>query len=532
MKELQHRDDVELSVMKVLQKHLDPTIGFDDVISYANYEINPGSYSSRELFMRDYIYVSFLRKWKGFKNKDINPEWTAFNTWTKSERKCFSTNRRLYSESSSGIYSLAPNVIYDVQRKIAQILGPLDIDKISELCRFGNGATYDLRRGCTHAEKSCRPTVTFDAIPWLCHVLKGDDYMASLVGPFSDLKIVEANRMVMVPKSVKTHRPIAAEPTLNSFIQQGIGRYIRMRLIRFGVNLDDQTINQDYAARAQFDGLSTIDLSSASDTLCINLVKLLLPREWFELLDDVRCKFTEYKGKRFLLSKFSSMGNAYTFELESLIFYTLIQSICNGDVSSVYGDDLIVRDCDFKSTVEILTWAGFTINDGKSFSGGSRFYESCGKHYFDGKEVTPCYQKDVCQKPHDYVRLHNRLIRAGIRLDYREGFRDAAKLVYDNCRRLFGQRSPGVGPMVEYDEYFIKENYVWASPIADRVRVRSAVTITSTERCKEDWQHVAYFARKLRNPGFLNPDRDGQASDSRGSKLLVVEKYHWRSATQ
>jgi hypothetical protein len=517
--------------MNVLQMQLAPSIQFDNVVDYVNYDIEPSVYSSKEQFTRDYAFVSFLRKWKGFKIKDINPEFAAFSTWMKSEKQCFSTNRRLYTETTTGSYSVAPSLITSAQRKIAQILGPLDFEKIAELCRFGNGATYDLRRGSTHAEKSRRPSVTFDAIPWVCRALTGDDYLGSLVGPLNELTLVEANRMVMVPKSAKTHRPIAAEPTLNSYVQQGFGRYIRQRLKRYGVDLDDQTINQDLASLAQVWGLTTLDLSSASDTLCANLVKLLLPPEWFEALDDLRCKFTEYKGKRFLLSKFSSMGNAYTFELESLIFYALVQSACSAGVSSVYGDDIIVCDCDYRSTLEILTWAGFTVNATKSFSEGSNFYESCGKHFFNSQEVTPCYQKDVCTRPHDFVRLHNRLVRAGLRLDLRKEFGAAAKHVLDECRKRFGQRCPGIGPLVEYDEYFIKEGFVWDSPYADRLRIRSAVTIPSTETCKEEWQHFAYFGRKLRNPGFLSPDRKGQAADNSGSKLLVIEKYHWRSAT-
>jgi hypothetical protein len=531
MKSLQHRDDVELSAMRVLRTRLSPSISFDNVLDYVNYDINPNTYSSREQFTKDYAYVSFLRKWKGLKAIGVNPEFSAFDTWMKSEKQCFSTNRRLHSEASTGSYSVAPNIILDVQRKISQILGPLNFDKIAELCRFGNGATFDLRRGSTHAEKSRRPSVTFDAIPWVCRSLAGDDYLGSLVGPLSDLKIVSANRMVMVPKTAKTHRPIAAEPTLNGYVQQGFGRYIRMRLKRFGVDLDDQTINQDLASSAQADGLSTIDLSSASDTLCVNLVKLLLPREWFEALDDLRCKFTEYKGLRFMLSKFSSMGNAFTFELESMIFHALISVVCTTDVSSVYGDDMIVSNCDYGSTLEILTWAGFTVNEHKSFSVGSRFYESCGMHVFDGEEVTPCYQKDVCRGPHDFVRLHNRLVRAGIRLNLRDEFNAAASVVRDRSHRQFGSKSPGVGPAVEYDEYFIKESYFWIDQTVDRVRVRSAVTIPSTRGCEEDWQHMAYCGRKLRSPEFLSPNPNGSCSDSLGPKLFVTEKYHWRSAT-
>jgi len=531
MKRKQRSASVELSVMKVLLTQLQPSVVPTTVVDYVNFDLKPNTYNSLDQFKRDYVYASFLRKWKGFRVREINPERAALDSWLKAEKLCFQTNKRLELESTTGCYSVAPSVIVTAQRKIAQILGRLDRERITELCRFGNGATYDLRRGATHAEKSCRPSVTLEAIPWVCIALTGDPYLQELVGSFSDLRVVRANRMVMVPKTAKTHRPIAAEPTLNSYIQQGIGRYIRMRLKRFGVDLDDQTINQDLARIAKSWGLATLDLSSASDTLCTNLVKLLLPPEWYEALDEARCRFTEYGGKTFMNSKFSSMGNAFTFELESMIFYALVSSCGVGGVFSVYGDDIIVHDCDYRHTVEVLQWAGFKINDDKSFSSGSRFYESCGKHYFDSTEVTPCYQKDVCTRPHDYVRLYNRLVRAGIRLDLRKEFNAAARVVLDECRALFGRDSPGIGPMVEYDEYFIKENYSWLSDQEDRVRIRSAVTVAKIRKDLSDNHHIAYYGRKLRNASFLNPADDGQVSEAGASKLIVIDKYHWRSAT-
>jgi hypothetical protein len=525
----QRLEGVEIRVIESLQRSLVPTVVFKDWETYVNHDLNPAEYSSVEQFKRDFAFVSLLRKWSGF-DIGINREWAAFTTWSKAEKRCFQTNRRIEHESSTGSYSVAPSLISEVQRKIARILGPLVPERISELCRFGNGATFDLRRGSTHAEKSCRPSVTFDAIPWACHVLAHDSYLGSLVGPLSDLKIVEANRMVMVPKSAKTDRPIAAEPTLNSYIQQGFGRYIRRRLKLAGVDLNDQTINQDLASRAQTEGFATIDLSSASDTLCTNLVKLLLPREWFEALDSVRCKHTLYKGRRFLLSKFSSMGNAYTFELESLIFHSLISSVCTG-VTSVYGDDLIVPAADYDTVLALLDWAGFIPNASKSFGSGSRFYESCGRHYFDGVDVTPCYQKDVCRTAHDLVRFANRLVRAGLRLGLISEFTAAAKIVRDEARRIYGSKCPGVGPLVEYDEYFVKPDYVWQNDLVDRFQVMSA-TVSSPLRFPSDENvHLAYYARKLRCFGFQNPSSDGRVSEALEPKLRLRLKYHWRSAS-
>jgi len=518
--------------MSVLRTQLRPSFGTTSDLAYAKSDLDPKVYSSVNQFKRDYVVFSFLRKWKGL-DTGINLERTALNAWLEAEQQCFRTNRRLNTEASMGSYSIAPSAIVAAQRKIASVLGTWDSEKIVELCRFGNGATADLRRGSTHAEKYVRPSVTMDALPYVIAVMNGDSYMQELVGGFNDLKIVNANRMVMVPKNSKTHRSIAAEPTLNSFVQQGVGRYIRHRLKKFGVDLDDQTINQDLASQALTRGLSTLDLSMASDTLCTSLVKLLLPSDWFEALDNLRSPATMYGKRRFLLSKFSSMGNAFTFELESLIFYALLSAVCEGDVISVYGDDLVVNHSDYGRVSEILKWAGFNVNYDKSFTEGSRFYESCGKHYFDNEEVTPCYQKDVCRRPVDYVHLHNRLVRAGIRLNLRDEFRAAANVVLDECRQRFGRKSPDVGPVVEYDEYFISESFEWGSDIrVDRVRLRSVVGSNLLDYPDDgSFHHSAYFGRKLRSPSFLNPCSKGHVSETGSQAFFTKKKAHWRSST-
>lgn len=521
---------VERLVMASLRKHLRPTFAETDDLAYANASLDAKGYTSAELFKRDYLVYSFLRKWKGLKT-GLDLDTTAFNAWLHAEHQCYRTNMRLNTEASTGSYSVAPSLIVKAQRKVASVLGSYETSKIDRLCRFGNGATFDLRRGSTHVKKYQRPTITFDAIPLACEVLSRDPYIQGLVGGFNDVKVVNHNRMVMVPKNSKTHRSIAAEPTLNSYIQQGFGRYIRLRLKSFGVDLDDQTINQDLAKNALSRGLSTIDLSMASDTLCTSLVKLLLPDDWYEALNFCRSPKTMYKGKSYLLNKFSSMGNAYTFELESLIFFSLISSVCDNEVVSVYGDDLIVANKYFRPVVEILQWAGFNVNHDKSFTEGSLLYESCGVHFFDGQDVTPCYQKDVCRGISDFVHLHNRLVRAGIRLNLREELQESVQLVRDYCRQSFGSRCPDIGPLTEYDEYFCDESFVWPSLQSDRVRLKSIFVRSRFVTYDEEHPaQIAYFGRKLRTPSFLNVNPLGYVSDTTGQVFILSNKEHWRSS--
>lgn len=521
LRTLQQAVPVEILVRDLLKNALGPTRANDD---YLSVEVNPREYGSLEAFKKDYTYYTLLRKWKGWKG--VDPTQGALNAWLKAELQCYRTNKGL-GNSYNGIPITA---IVAAQDLIYRVLGPLDHCRIAELCRFGSGAAFSHKRGTTWAQKTITPCTSLNNIANLCRVAVYDDDLARFTGEMRHFRISDANRMCLVPKDAKAHRPIAAEPSLNGYVQQGIGRYLRGRLKLFGVDLDDQTVNQDRAAVALTCRLATIDLSSASDTLCSDLVRLLLPREWWEFLSNSRCLFTTYGGSRYYLEKFSSMGNAYTFELESLIFYALGRAVSTG-VTTVYGDDIVCSQEDYEPVTQVLGSAGFLINHSKSFTEGSLFFESCGAQFFDNQVVTPVYQKDVCRTPHDYVHFHNRLIRGGVRLKLDALF-DAADLVRTVAKSVFKKKCPGVGPVVEYDEYFIKPGYRWAQPYDDRVKITSAVVRTSVFSYRDDhYAQEIYLSRKLRLPGYLNPDPKGRVSDSLKAKLVIADKYHWRSSS-
>jgi hypothetical protein len=228
-------------------------------------------------------------------------------------------------------------------------------------------------------------------------------------------KIVDTCRVTTVPKDAKTDRTIAIEPTGNLFLQKGIGGYFRDCLKRVGVDLNDQGVNQNLARIAQAFGLATLDLSAASDSVSIELVYELLPIGWASLLDDLRSpKALLPNGDITVLEKFSSMGNGFTFELESLIFWALGQSAAETNwpwgVLSVYGDDIICDQTLVPTISRLLSFCGFDLNKEKSFAEGL-FFESCGKHFFNHRDVTPVYQKEILDNDREIIRFHNRLVR-------------------------------------------------------------------------------------------------------------------------
>jgi len=120
------------------------------------------------------------------------------------------------------------------------------------------------------------------------------------------------------------YRSICVEPGLTSFYQLALGEEIRRRLLRVGVDIRDQTRNQLLAREGSVTGLlATIDLSSASDTMSYELIRYLLPPDWFDLLTSFRSPSVTYKGSVIDLEMFSSMGNGFTFPLETLVYWSL-----------------------------------------------------------------------------------------------------------------------------------------------------------------------------------------------------------------
>lgn len=387
-------------------------------------------------FEDDYLVISFLSKWKGLKT-GIDLTATAIDAFESAEKSCTEANRRIreaqFDWSTKGTNQSVNAIMLMASRKITTLLGDLDYAAVFEHCKWGPGATYSLKgEESTLVDKvgEYPITVTALAAQYLRPVLRDDYLWASamiaqdVVGPFDFVpgwcRVVEGCRVTTVPKNAKTDRTIAIEPTGNIFLQLGVGRYIRTRLKRVGIDLNDQRCNQRLARLgSRWGRLATIDLSAASDTVCTELVRALLPYEWFLLLDHIRSPKALMKGSWLNLEKFSSMGNGFTFELETLIFWALTSACsevlgCRERVS-VYGDDIVVASEAYTLLSEVLEQLGFQINRKKSYASGY-FRESCGKHYWHGHDVTPVYQKELLQEdlPEVY-RLANRLMRLALR---------------------------------------------------------------------------------------------------------------------
>jgi len=223
-----------------------------------------------------------------------------------------------------------------------------------------------------------------------------------------DDKVVAGSKLTFVPKTDKISRSICVEPSLNMFYQLGFGQIITDRLKEF-FKLDITT--QQFANRwlaasgSRLDHLATYDLSSASDTISKSMLRFLLPRSFYNFLERYRSKETRYGSECIKLHMISSMGNGFTFPLETLIFTACVHAVYRVNSRPLYrkglpcdwgvfGDDIIVSNdpviCD--QLEWLLADLGFIVNKDKSFRSGP-FRESCGLDCYQGKDVRSFYLK-------------------------------------------------------------------------------------------------------------------------------------------
>jgi hypothetical protein len=218
-------------------------------------------------------------------------------------------------------------------------------------------------------------------------------------------------RVISVPKTQKTPRIIAIEPSTIQYVQQGIleriMHHIHSGFLNGFIGTESQEPNQLLAQKGSSDGtLATIDLSEASDRVSSKLVRTMMRNHPLakEAVFACRSERASVPGNGIIsLSKFASMGSALCFPFEAMVFLTIIflgiekerghrfskkSELMDylGEVR-VYGDDLIVPiDC-VHTVVDLLEHFGAKVGRSKSFWNGS-FRESCGKEYYAGHDVS------------------------------------------------------------------------------------------------------------------------------------------------
>jgi len=399
---------------------------FDEWISSSTTETERFKYS----YLREELFSKYLDPSHAAGAHDR--EEAAIRKWQLAELRNEKTNVRLTClEAQFGlrgkgdVFVSSDQLIDTARRYIVRVLGEspwvgpsgpsLDI----LLGTFTSGASTQFARGDGLVGKKFMEEAhaTAPALPYvqlLRTYMEGwrrisDDVRGS---PLS-IEVVRGSVLFTVPKTSEIDRCACKEPGLNMFLQKGVGAFLRRRLRSVArLDLSDQTRNQNLARIGSLGSLATIDLSSASDTISNALVFRLLPSEWFHYLNAIRSQECCVNGEWVELSMFSSMGNAFTFELETLIFWALSHACkhhlgVRGTVS-VYGDDIIVPVQCAGFLARCFSFFGFKVNPKKSYWSGP-FRESCGKHWHKGTDVTPFYVREPITSLPRLIHFCNRL---------------------------------------------------------------------------------------------------------------------------
>lgn len=241
---------------------------------------------------------------------------------------------------------------------------------------------------------------------------------------YGEPEIVRGNRLDFVPKNDDISRTICVEPTLNMFAQMGFDKILRRRLISaFGIDLTYQQFkNRELARKGSIDGsFVTIDLSSASDSISLNMLRSFLPADFLCLLEGLRCKETKLpNGTWHSTNMISTMGNGTTFPLQTILFACVVMSAFRlSGLAPIYptgselgnfgvnGDDIVVPAEISLKVLRLLRLLGFSTNMDKTFVEGP-FRESCGGDYFEGRNLRGVYIRRLSE-PQDFYSVVNQL---------------------------------------------------------------------------------------------------------------------------
>lgn len=379
--------------------------------------------------------LSFLWFGKKLDYEDPAMDATAFRGWLEVEQKL------------SGL-TLSPVLLHDLRRIMEGLIGSFRLNKPLSP-KFGPGIVSEPGiRGDILKSNAIRFDAKIDRLffrsPQL--VMRGPDeygYHPEKILPdpsrWHKATPISATYSTYqpVPKDVTKSRSICREPNTYMFAQQAVLdvllSYFRAGPMNRFVRLEDQSRNREMARFGSYTTeIDTIDLSSASDSVHVDLVRAIMPRRlWHALLATRTKKVLVPSGEVIEVKKFAPMGSALCFPTQCLVFTSVSilaalqesEHMAIGEdrhVSdrwfsnfgrtlsqlfakepgyhhqahqfqplAVYGDDIAIDTRLTARTVHLLNVLGFTVNRQKSFEGGAGFRESCGGYYHDGEDVTP-----------------------------------------------------------------------------------------------------------------------------------------------
>jgi hypothetical protein len=214
---------------------------------------------------------------------------------------------------------------------------------------------------------------------------------------------------VAVPKSYKAYRIITPLSPWRASELQRVRAAWEKSLAANGFtqyfNVEDQDRNRELAMMGSADGsYTTVDMSSASDSISRELAYSLLPAEVVDVISPWMERFISYRlssGRELdqACYMFGTSGNPITFVHEGTFFmsacltandifnlYFRMEDEEEALPPSIFGDDMVVDTRVFELLSDILRNLRCYINPEKTFSDG-HYRESCGEEYFSGLDI-------------------------------------------------------------------------------------------------------------------------------------------------
>ena len=401
------------ALYKALLTDLAERVGIDRLFDYERYELAPDA-TPVDAACRS-IMKSLLKKFQ--KGSTSCQDQRALTKFLSINSSCGAWSLRVPNTSrEEALYGEFKRAIYEFLNPSGYALvdSPMSI---LDNGRCGPGASIDVTGGDSYSKLFSSPlTCTSpDLYNWYRrYTLKFPTWDAAELlrqSHYGSLSIVAGNRLSFVPKNDEISRCICVEPNLNMYYQLGLGHIIEKRLrSMFGIDMSTQPFkNRKLAHLGSVDfGYVTIDLASASDSISCRMLREVLPGWFYNQLVKYRSPCSTLPdGSSIELNMVSTMGNGFTFPLQTMIFACVVlASFRMNGVNpfnpwgsfhgnwGVFGDDIICPTAISRDVIYLIELLGFVVNKDKTFVDGP-FRESCGADYFRGRDVRGVYVKSL-----------------------------------------------------------------------------------------------------------------------------------------
>lgn len=354
---------------------------------------------------------SILKKFKYEQTKEADK--AAFQKFQQINSDCLNWELQFNDSWDEVLYGELKRSVYDFFHDHGVPL----LDSLDEFCHYGRvgpGASIGARGGDFYTKMfaspiSCTSLGLYESYKgYIRNYPEWSNAESIRLEHYGSAHVVAGNRLSFVPKDDKISRTICTEPSLNMFFQLGCGHIIERRLLsKYGISMSDQPFkNRELARRGSLGlGFVTCDLSSASDSLGLKMLSGVLPRHVFDMLKLLRSPTTTFAGAKTELHMISTMGNGFTFPLQTMLFTSIVMAAfrargvkplyprgADSGNFGVFGDDIICPDSIWPDVQRLLRLLGFKINHDKTFVEGL-FRESCGADFYSGVNIRGVYVK-------------------------------------------------------------------------------------------------------------------------------------------